>query len=100
MAQTITDFQSFLKDAEEAVLELSDLTKKSIQLKQEEERLERALEAEKKAAEDSVNSTVRKRRDEISGSYDAEIGKLQERLKKTRVRREKAKSQGDRKSVV
>ncbi len=30
MAQTITDFQSFLKDAEEAVLELSDLTKKSI----------------------------------------------------------------------
>ena len=94
MAQTITDFQSFLKDAEEAVLELSDLTKKSIQLKQEEERLERALEAEKKAAEDSVNSTVRKRRDEISGSYDAEIGKLQERLKKTRVRREKAKSQG------
>ena len=46
MAQTITDFQSFLKDAEEAVLELSDLTKKSAQLKQEEERLERVLQAE------------------------------------------------------
>ncbi|MCI9582606.1 hypothetical protein D3Z50_01760 [Clostridiaceae bacterium] len=94
MAQTITDFQSFLKDAEEAVLELSDLTKKSAQLKQEEERLERVLQAEKKAAGDSVNSTVRRRREEIGGSYDAEIGKLQDRLKKTRIRREKAKSQG------
>ena len=36
MAQTITDFKSFLEDAKEAVTELSDFTKKEEQLKMEE----------------------------------------------------------------
>lgn len=94
MAQTITDFQSFLEDAKEAVSELSDFTKKGEQLKQEEARLEKALQAEKKAVEDSIHATVKRRRDEIGNSYDSEIGKLQDKLKKTRTRREKAKSQG------
>lgn len=94
MAQTITDFQSFLQDAKEAVSELSDFTKKSEHLRQEELRLEKALQAEKRAVEDSISSTVKRRRDEIGSSYDSEIGKLQDKLKKTRARREKAKSQG------
>ena len=33
MAQTITDFKSFLEDAKEAVTELSDFTKKEEQLR-------------------------------------------------------------------
>lgn len=36
MAQTITDFKSFLEDAKEAVTELSDFTKKEEQLRMEE----------------------------------------------------------------
>ncbi len=40
MAQTITDFKSFLEDAKEAVTELSDFTKKEEQLRMEELRLE------------------------------------------------------------
>lgn len=94
MAQTITDIQSFLEDAKEAVTELSDLTKKEEQLRVEELRLEKSLEAEQKAVEDSISLTVKKRREEIESSYDAEIGKLQERLRKIRARREKAKNQG------
>lgn len=94
MAQTITDFKSFLEDAKEAVCELSDFSRKEEQLRQEESRLEKALEAEKKAVEDSIGATVKKRRDEIESSYDSEIGKLQDKLKKIRVRREKAKNQG------
>lgn len=94
MAQTITDIQAFLEDAKEAVIELSDLSKKEEQLRIEELRLEKSLEAEQKAVEDSINLTVKKRRDEIESSYDTEIGKLQERLKKIRARREKAKNQG------
>ena len=43
---------------------------------------------------DAVNSTVKKRRDEIEKSYDDELGKLQDKLKRTRTRREKAKNQG------
>ena len=37
---------------------------------------------------------MKKRRQEISASYDAEINKAQDLLKKARVKREKAKSQG------
>lgn len=94
MAQTITDFKTFLEDAKEAVAELSDFTKKEEQLRLEEMRLEKSLEAEQKAVQDSINQTVKKRREEMENSYDAEIGKLQEKLKKIRTRREKAKNQG------
>lgn len=94
MAQTITDFKSFLEDAKEAVLELNDFSKKEDQLRQEVAKLEKSLAAEKKAVNDNINSTVKKRRDAIQSSYDAEIGKLQDKLKKTKARREKAKNQG------
>lgn len=94
MAQTITDFKSFLEDAKEAVIELADFSKKEEQLRMEELRLEKSLEAEQKAVQDTVNLTVKKRREEIESSYDTEISKLQERLKKIRARREKAKNQG------
>ena len=40
---------------------------------------------------DSVNQTIKKRRIEIDSSYDKEIAKGQERLKKARTQREKAK---------
>ena len=94
MAQTITDFKSFLEDAKQAVTELSEFSSRENALRQEEQRLERTLEAEKKAVSDSVNATVKKRREEIVRSYDSEIGKLQEKLRKTRTRRERAKNQG------
>ena len=94
MAQTITDFKSFLEDAKEAVTELSDFTKKEEQLRMEELRLEKSLEAEQKAVQDAISMTVKKRREEMESSYDSEIGKLQEKLKKIRARREKAKNQG------
>ena len=35
----------------------------------------RVLETERKAVADAVNSTVKKRRDEIEKSYDDELGK-------------------------
>lgn len=94
MAQTITDYKSFLEDAKEAVIELSDFTKKEEQLRMEELRLEKSLETEQKAVQDAISLTIKKRRDEMESSYDSEIGKLQEKLKKIRARREKAKNQG------
>lgn len=94
MAQTITDVNTFLKDAQDAVAELAEFEKKEESLKQEESRLEKALEAEKKAVTDTVSQTVKKRRDELNVSYDNEINKTQDKLKKIRIKREKAKSQG------
>lgn len=94
MAQTITDFKSFLEDARDALLELKEFSQKEEQLHQEVLKLEKTLAAEKKAVSDSVSSTVKKRREEIQESYDTEIEKLQDKLKKVRARREKAKNQG------
>lgn len=94
MAQTITDFQAFLGDARDAVLELAEFSKKEEQLKQEERRLEKALETEQKEISDTIAQTLKKRRGEIGNSYDSEIGKLQDKLKLIRGKREKARDQG------
>ena len=48
------------------------------------QRLGRLLEAEKRLVSDTIQSTVKKRREELNSSYDAEIGKAQEQLKKVR----------------
>lgn len=94
MAQTITDYSAFLTDAREAVEELAGLERREAELEAQEKRLERTLEAEKKAVADAIHSTIRRRNEEICSSYDKEIAKGQERLKKIRSKREKAKSQG------
>lgn len=94
MAQAIKDYSAFLKDAEDAILDLTAFAKQEETLKQEESRLERVLETEKKAVADVISMTVRRRREEINSSYDDEIGKIQDKLKKARNKREKAKNQG------
>ena len=76
------------------MVELAEFEKQEETLAQEEKKRLRVLETERKAVADAVNSTVKKRRDEIEKSYDDELGKLQDKLKRTRTRREKAKNQG------
>ena len=64
------------------------------QLIQDEGKKKKLLEMERKQVAELVAQTIKKRRDEIDSSYDTEIGKAQEQLKKARARREKAKNQG------
>lgn len=94
MAQPITDQVGFLGEACRAVQELSVSKGMLEKLCQEEKRLEKELTAEKKAVTDRISLTVKKRIEEINSTYDKEIGKGQERLKRVRSKREKAKSQG------
>lgn len=94
MAREIQDNVGFLMEAKGALAELEAERAKSLRLQSEEKRLTRALASEKKSVEDEITSTVRKRKDEIALSYDREISKTQDKLKKARVRREKAKDQG------
>ena len=84
MAQAITDVKTFLEDARQAVVELAEFEKQEETLAQEEKKRLRVLETERKAVADAVNSTVKRRRDEIEKSYDDELGKLQDKLKRTR----------------
>ncbi|MCI9488307.1 MAG: hypothetical protein HFI64_15380 [Lachnospiraceae bacterium] len=94
MAREIQDNVGFLMEAKGALAELEAERAKSLRLQSEEKRLTRTLASEKKSVEDEIASTVRKRKDEIALSYDREISKTQDKLKKARMRREKAKNQG------
>lgn len=94
MGQSITDYIKFLADARDAVYRLNCDQNTARQLEEEEAQKERELEAAKKLVMDSVSQTTKKRMDEINSRYDKEIGKGQDRLKKARAKREKAKSQG------
>ena len=94
MEQAITDYVKFLADARDAMYRLNNDQATAKQLKEQGERQEKELAAAKKAVTDSVNQTIKKRRSEIDTSYDKEIAKGQERLKKARTQREKAKNKG------
>ncbi len=94
MEQVITDHVKFLADARDAVYHLNCDNATAKQLKDQKERQEKELASAKKAVSDSVNQTIKKRRSEIDASYDKEIAKGQERLKKARTQREKAKNKG------
>lgn len=84
----------FLKEAQEVLAQLNaakaDASEQDLQAK----RLEKSLAAEKKAVADSIELTVRRRKAEITESYDSQIEQTQAQLKKVRSRREKAKNQG------
>ena len=84
MAQTIQECLDYLAAARESVEELSLAADREEQLKQDENRLKKALDTEKKQMSDAVGTTVKKRREELNSSYDTEISKAQDLLKKAR----------------
>ncbi len=92
--QQTTDQIAFLIQARTALEELGVVTDREKQLKIDEIKVGKTLEVEKKTLEETINSTVRKRREAIASRYDAEMDKAEEKLKKARVKREKAKNQG------
>lgn len=100
MAQPITDYSSFFADAKEAVLELEQLKLREDQLLNLENELENSLKIKRKQVSDAIAQTIKKRAEEITKSYDGEIGKKQERLKKVRSKREKAKNQGVKEKIA
>lgn len=94
MTQQITDYTAFLEEAKQSVEDLNHYRERGEKLRLEEKRLEKALESEKKAVSDAISLTIKKRQEGINSSYDQEINKGQERLKKAHNKREKAKNQG------
>lgn len=94
MGQAITDYTRFLAEARDAVYRLNCDRNTASQLEMQEDRQEHGLEAARKAVTDSIAQTTKKRLDEITSSYDKEIAKGQDRLKKARAKREKAKNKG------
>ncbi|KEZ89532.1 hypothetical protein [Lacrimispora celerecrescens] len=99
MAQPITDQVGFLGEACRAVQELSASRSLLEKFRQEESRLDKELDAERKAVTDTISLTVKKRIEEINDTYDKEIAREQDRLKRVRSKREKAKTQGVRERI-
>lgn len=94
MGQAIGDYAKFLADARDALYRRSCDENTAADLAAQKKRQEKEMETEKKATADAIYQTVKKRLEEINSSYDKEIGKGQDKLKKARARREKAKSKG------
>ena len=90
----ITDYGTFLREAKTAVLELRDMQQQEQQLLKRLKQDQKQLETDKKAVEERISQTTKKRLGEITASYDKELSKGQDQLKKVRSKREKAKNQG------
>lgn len=100
MAQPITDYTSFFIGAKQSIQELEELKQKEKMLLDLEKQLENSLKTKKKEVAETISLTVKKRSDEIAKSYDAEIAKTQDRIKKVRGKREKAKNQGEKERIA
>ena len=92
--KTVTGHIIFVKEAREALSQLETAKARKEELELTEKKQAKALAAEKKAVEDQVNNTIKKRKDELIKRYDSEIAKVQDAIKKIKTKRDKAKQQG------
>ncbi len=88
------DLKAFIEGAKQALDEMNDLTAQTAQLSSERKSLEADVDAKKKKLDDTLNQTYKKRLDEIDKTYDGEIAKCNDKLRRAKARREKAKNQG------
>ncbi|MBQ8815437.1 MAG: hypothetical protein IJZ85_13190 [Lachnospiraceae bacterium] len=88
------DSLTIIKNAKEvlAALEAAKAEEQSFDL--EAKQLKKRLDAEKQMVSDTIRQTVTERREEIEENYRKETAKVQERQKKVRAERSKAKAAG------
>lgn len=91
---TVTAQLQLLRDAKEAVTQLSVWKSQKEQLEMEDKKLNKKLAADEKQLSSDITSMIKKRRDSVSSSYDKEISAGQDKLKKVKNEREKARSMG------
>ncbi|MCR5744068.1 MAG: hypothetical protein K6F92_10180 [Lachnospiraceae bacterium] len=89
----------FLNKAKTDVSDLEQTRSEAQTLNSDRIRIQKQLSQEEKAVNDAVSATVKKRRDEISTSYDSEIGKAQDKLRKHKNKKEKAKTEGKKERI-
>ena len=92
--QPITDLKAFLEGAKAELTAIGDLNVKAKDLSSTKSKLEDQLSDGKERLEDTVESTLKKRRNEIVRTYDTELDKQKEQLRTVKGKREKAKNQG------
>ena len=93
MSQPITDYQSFFSGALQAIEDTANLKQEEDQLRSEEARTRTELEAEEKKLKADIDRSIKERLNEINRTYDGEISKAKDELKKAQAKREKARNQ-------
>lgn len=81
-----------LNEIKEYLLELNGNMENDRQLKEEAEKLQKAVKGLEKEIADEIAKTIKKRRGEIEDSFDKQIGKIRDKAKKIKEQRSKAKS--------
>lgn len=81
-----------LNELKEHILEIEGCREKSYELDIEEDRLEKLVSEKEKSIEEEINRIIKKRKEEIALTYDAQLEKTSSRLKKSKNKRDKQKS--------
>jgi len=89
-----TELVAFLEEARQAAIDLDALEKRAKASEIDRKRYEKMLGSERKAVADQIAQVVKQRKEEIADTYDRELRSDQEKLKKVRAKREKAKTKG------
>ena len=82
-----------LNTIKEYVLELKSYEEKNTELEQEEVRLEKVLSGKKKEMADEIEVVRKKRKKELTSSYESQIAKLNSKAKKIKSQKGKEKGQ-------
>lgn len=98
--ERIGDYNEFLRQARDAVGNLYNLRQARDQIAAKLRQDRRLLDGEKKAAEEDIRRTTKKRLEGITSGYDKQIARIQDQLRKARGRREDAKGKGVRERIA
>lgn len=83
-----------LKNVQGALMAQSSLRGQIQQENIKKQNLSKDIEAEEKLLKDTIDATVKKRREQVLSNFDKEMSKVQDRLKATRNERARAKNKG------
>lgn len=80
-----------LNTIKESVLELTGYQERNEELQKEELRLEKLISSKEKDLSDETDTTLKKRKNELVGTYESQLSTLNARNKKTKAKKEKDK---------
>lgn len=83
----------FLIQAREEVVHNNQLEQQQKQLKEKEDKMQKAISQEEKSIHDEINSTIKKRKADIEKTYDTQLDASRKKVKKAQDKKDKEKSE-------
>lgn len=100
MENVFNENVDYLVEARKVVMKLDKTTTQLENQRQQSKKIKRQVEIEEKSITDEINNTIKKRKEEISVSYDKQIEVIREKIKKIQGKRDKKKVQKMNERVV